>query len=224
MQMSSREHDQTCIDSKPNDEDKSSGREYRATVVIAVPSWLCSTLASDAMDGQGALPVWILPMVPGRRIAGWVCTASITENDNLGLRQAIAGGPIDGTVLVAIGSPTGTRAIIGDILATWMLARGFEALVTDGLVRDSAQLRQMDLGIWCRGVTPVASTRKGPGTVGISVRCGEVNVSPGDLLVADDDGVVVSPAHVPALLRLAEQRLHRDEAMKEQIRRGLAPD
>jgi regulator of RNase E activity RraA len=176
------------------------------------------------MDGQGVLPGWIVPIVPGRRVAGWVCTASIAESDSLGLRQAIARGPIEGTVLVALGSPSGDRAIIGDIVAAWMLSRGFEALVTDALVRDSAQLRKMSLAFWCRGVTPVASTHAGPGSVAIPLTCGSVTVAPGDLLVADDDGVIVTSANrVPELLASAEKRLHRDEERADQVRRGLAP-
>src|ERR1051325_1495151 len=108
--------------------------------VTDLPDWLTSTLASDARGGDGALPGWIRPLRPGQHTIGVASTATLAGGGHLGLRQAIEKGPAPGPVLVAFGSMTGDRAVIGDVLGNWLLARGFTALITDGLVRDSARL------------------------------------------------------------------------------------
>jgi len=193
--------------------------------VTDLPDWLTSTLASDARGGDGALPGWIRPLRPGQHTIGVASTATLAGGDNLGLRQAIEKGPAPGTVLVAFGSMTGDRAVIGDVLGNWLLARGFTALITDGLVRDSARLAALGLPVWCRGPIPVGSTHQGPGRMGVAVDCGGVVVEPGDVIVADDDGVVTWPARsVGSLVGLAEARMVRDESRIERVRRGLAPD
>jgi 4-hydroxy-4-methyl-2-oxoglutarate aldolase len=193
--------------------------------IETVPGWLSATLASDASDGMGVLPDWIRPLRPMSRLAGFVCTASIAEGDSLGIREAVERGPREGTILVAFGSPTSTKAVIGEVFGTWLWSRGFTALVTDGLARDTAQLRQLRLSVWCRGVTPIGSTRNGPGTTATAISTVESWVSPGDLLVSDDDGIVVWPRdRVTQLLVLARRRFERDEARLGRIRSGHPPD
>jgi regulator of RNase E activity RraA len=114
---------------------------------------------------------------------------------------------------------------VGELLGSWLVTNGFAGFVSDGLVRDSTQLRSLDLGVWCRGVTPVASTRIGPGGPDVPVSCGAVTVSPGDVVIADDDGVVVWPAaRVEQLLGEARARLRWDRTRIERIRAGQPPD
>ena len=188
--------------------------------VLELPDWLTSTLASDAMEGEGAMD-GPLPIRSGQLIAGYVTTVAVAAGDNLELRQAIERGPDPGPVLVVAPAGPSNRAVIGDLMGAWMAGRGFWAVILDGRVRDVAALRSLDLQVWCRGVTPVAAGRAGGGQGRGPVRCAGVAVSPGDVVVADDDGVVVWPAaRVEELLERARKRLESDKARAAEIAAG----
>jgi 4-hydroxy-4-methyl-2-oxoglutarate aldolase len=188
--------------------------------MIELPEWLTSTLAADARDGEGAMD-GPLPIRSGQLIAGYVSTVTVGAGDNLELREAIRRGPDPGPVLVVASSTLSDRAAMGDLMAGWMMGRGFRAAIVDGKVRDVAALRTLDLQVWCRGVTPVAAAKAGGGRLGGEVLCAGVMVSPGDVVVADDDGVVVWPgAKVEELLELARKRLESDLRRQAEIAGG----
>ncbi len=158
------------------------------------PVWLASTLASDASEGRGVLPLWIAALKPGVCVVGHAFVVLMSQDDNLSVREAITSVHVPGTVLVAAGGSVSRTATIGDLMALEMRNAGIVALVTDGLVRDAGELRQMQgFGVWCRGVTPIASQKKGPAIVGGSVSIGGTFIQDGDLVIADDDGVVIWP-------------------------------
>lgn len=184
--------------------------------------WLTSTLASDAAGGRGVLPEWIRPLRPGAWAAGYACTVAIGTDDNRFMPLAIERGPLAGRILVAGGGARSRGSCLGGLTGLQMVVEGFEAFVTDGLVRDAAELGRLPLGVWSRGVTPTASAKLGPGSVGAAVSCGGVLVHEGDLVVADDDGAVVWPrADVEQLLVRARQRLDADTARQEELERRL---
>jgi 4-hydroxy-4-methyl-2-oxoglutarate aldolase len=188
--------------------------------MLEPPDWLTSTLAADAGGGEGAMD-GLLPIRDSQAIAGYATTVVVAEGDNLDLREAVRRGPDPGPILVVGGSPTSRRAVLGDLFASWIQSRGFRAVVVDGRVRDSASLRTLELLVWCRGVTPVAAAKRGGGRVGGQVSCGGVVVAPGDLVVADDDGVVVWPGErVPDLLELARRRLSSDQERAARVAAG----
>jgi 4-hydroxy-4-methyl-2-oxoglutarate aldolase len=190
------------------------------SAVIELPDWLTSTLASDAVDGEGAMD-GPLPIRSGQLIVGYASTVAVAAGDNLELREAIRRGPDPGSVLVVASTGPSSRAVMGDLMAAWMVARGFRAAIVDGRVRDVAALRTLELQVWCRGVTPVAANKAGGGQVGGEVRCADVAVSPGDVVVADDDGVVVWPAaRVEGLLERARKRLESDQKRAAEIAGG----
>jgi 4-hydroxy-4-methyl-2-oxoglutarate aldolase len=179
--------------------------------VPEVPAWLTSTLASDAAGGDGVME-GLAPIRVGQLFAGYASTVTVAEGDNQQLREAATMGPQPGRVLVVAGSPASRRAVMGDLVATYLQNQGFRAVVLDGRVRDVAELRTLSLQVWCRGVSPIASSKQGGGRVGGSVACAGVTVAPGDLVVADDDGVVVWPGtRVAQLLDLALERLRKDQ-------------
>jgi len=185
--------------------------------VIEIPDWLTSTLASDAMAGKGAMD-GPLPIRSGQLIAGYASTVLVATADNLDLGKR---GPDPGPVLVSASAGPSNRAAMGDLSAASMILRGFRAAIVDGRVRDVAALRTLPLQVWCRGVTPVAPGKAGGGQVGGEVRCAGVSVKPGDVVVADDDGVVVWPAtRVEELLERARQRLESDLARQAEIAAG----
>ncbi len=182
-------------------------------------TWLSTTLASDASNGEGVLPEWIRPLRPGVRVIGTATTCLVAKGDNKGVRDAIAAGPATGAVLVVGGAADSPAAIMGGLVAEALSMNGFRAVVTDGLVRDSNEVAE-HIKVWCRGTTPRAPAKNGPGSVGQPVEIGGVTVHPGDFVVCDDDGVVVWPAAaVNALKQKARDRDAKDMARAANLRR-----
>lgn len=177
-----------------------------------IPAWLSSTLASDASGGKGALPSWVRALSPEAVVAGPALVVAIAHDDNRAMQDVPGAVTRPGTVLVVSGGAESRTAILGDLMARELLAAGIVGVVTDGLIRDSIEVARVGLPVWARGVTPVASTKEGPGYVGGSVPMGGLVVSDGDLVVADADGVVVWPAaDIDDRLTAADARRRADD-------------
>ncbi len=131
----------------------------------------------------------------------------MAADDNLFMQRAIEAGPATGPVLVVAGAERSRAAVMGGNVASRLAARGFSAVISDGLVRDSAEIRELGLPVWSRGVTPMRPAKNGPGSLGHPVLCAGILVRPGDLVVADDDGVVVWPRDRIQDLLAAARRL-----------------
>ena len=186
-------------------------------------AWLASTLASDASEGRGVLPSWIGSLKPEARAIGPAFVVLMSQDDNLSVREAMQAAHSPGSVLVVAGGGTSRTATIGGLMALEMQNKGIIALVTDGLVRDAREIRQMQqFNVWCRGVTPAASNKQGPAVVGGSVSIGWTLIRDGDLVIADDDGVVIWPKEqIDALLVKAEAKLQQDNARLAQLQQGF---
>src|SRR5436305_251179 len=107
------------------------------------PAWLTSTLASNATEGRGVLPPWIASLKRDARVVGPAFVALMSQDDNLSVREAIKASPPPGSVLVVAGGSTSRTATTGGLMALEMQQAGIVALVTDGLVRDAGEIRQM---------------------------------------------------------------------------------
>lgn len=187
-----------------------------------VPDWLTATLAADAVTSgaRGSsgsrhviLPGMLRPLRPEWRVIGPAYTVQASTDDNLAVNLAVKAPPPHGCVLVVGGHGLSQTATVGDLMAHEFRNLGVAAIVTDGLVRDAQELRALGLPIWCRGVTPIASVKIDPGRVGLGTVIGGVPVQDGDLVIADDDGVVVWPAaEYEALLRAAAVKREADDA------------
>ena len=128
----------------------------------------------------------------GRRsFAGPVRTVSCHE-DNALLRELLH-TPGSGNVLVVDGAGSRHTALVGDLIAGAALASGWSGLVLHGAVRDRAALSRLDLGIKALGTNPRRSAKTGAGAVDVPVTFGGVTFHPGDILHADDDGIVLLP-------------------------------
>jgi regulator of RNase E activity RraA len=174
--------------------------------------WLASTLAADAMEGQGVLPLAIRPLAPEYHIVGRVTVVGVTRDDNLELREAMARGPQSGPVLLVAGGAQSTQACMGGLMAREMYLRGFTALVTDAPVRDAAEIRASGLLVWSRGHSPSAPAKRGGGQIGTPIRFGDTAARAGDLMIADEDGVVIWPwERYDELLARAQARMRSDE-------------
>jgi 4-hydroxy-4-methyl-2-oxoglutarate aldolase len=182
------------------------------------PEWLAATLASDATEGQGVLPNFILPLQPASRVVGPARVVLMSQDANLAIRKFMAAPLTPDTVLVVAGGSTSRTATIGGLLALEMQNAGIAGLITDGLVRDSQEIRQLGFRVWCRGVTPIASQKNGPAKVGGSVSIGGIVIRDDDLVIADDDGVVIWPQElIEKLLIRAEAKFLLDNKRLAQL-------
>jgi 4-hydroxy-4-methyl-2-oxoglutarate aldolase len=127
----------------------------------------------------------------------------------------------EGDVLVVTNTAPSTHGMFGELLATSLIARGVGALVTDAGVRDTAELREMGFAVWSRHVSCEGTVKASPGSVNVPVVLGGVVVRPGDVVCADDDGVVVVARDEAAwALDRARQRVAREEATRARLAAG----
>ena len=182
------------------------------------PDWLSATLASDALaalsiEGRVVLAGTTQTIKPNCRTIGPAYVVLASQDDNQVVTRLLANPPQPGSVLVIAGHSASHTATVGGLLAQEMQLVGFVALVTDGLVRDVQELRQLKMPIWCRGATTRASAKRNPGLIGEPIVIGGALVQQGDLVIADDDGVVFWPlADIEKLLTQAQVKLDSDNA------------
>jgi 4-hydroxy-4-methyl-2-oxoglutarate aldolase len=144
----------------------------------------------EAIGRRGFVGPRIRPIQQGVRIAGSAVTVSSHPGDNLMIHAAVEVCQ-EGDVLVVTNTAPSTHGMFGDLLAGSLLARGVRALVIDAGVRDTADLRAMGFAVWSQYVSCEGTVKASPGSVNVPVVLGGLVVNPGDVVCADDDGVVV---------------------------------
>ena len=174
----------------------------------------------DAMNGRGALDYRIKPLDPAMRFVGTALTAQAGARDNLAALAALDHLRPGDVLVIATQGFTGT-ATLGDNMARIAKLKGAVAVVTDGLVRDVAELLEIGLPCFCCGVTPNSAFPSGPGAVGLPLALGEVMVDAGDLVLGDRDGVVVVPrARLAEISARLEQVADAEATMHAQVAAG----
>ncbi|HAF09651.1 MAG TPA: dimethylmenaquinone methyltransferase [Chloroflexi bacterium] len=187
--------------------------------MAVLPSWLTATLASDATQGRGVVQPGLRPLDPAWRIAAPALVIQASPDDNQAVVTALQASPPAGVVLVVSGHATSRTATIGDIMAADFAAHGVVGLITDGLVRDASEIRKLGFPVWCRGTTPTAPNKAAPGRVGGSVDLGGAVVRDGDIVIADDDGIVIWPREdIEGLVAKADARRRSDAERLAKIR------
>ncbi|MGH9215014.1 MAG: 4-carboxy-4-hydroxy-2-oxoadipate aldolase/oxaloacetate decarboxylase [Acidimicrobiales bacterium] len=145
----------------------------------------------EAIGRRGFAGPQLRPIQQGTRLAGTAVTVSSHPGDNLMIHAAVEVCQ-EGDVLVVTSTAPSTHGVFGELLASSLRARGVRALVTDAGVRDTAELREMGFAVWSQHVSCQGTVKASPGSVNVPVVLGgHVVVSPGDVVCADDDGVVV---------------------------------
>jgi 4-hydroxy-4-methyl-2-oxoglutarate aldolase len=174
----------------------------------------------DAMGGVGALDWRIKPIV-GASLFGVALTCDCGPGDNLALLAATEQSQPGDVLVAATGAFTGA-AVVGDLLLGIARNRGVVGFVTDGLVRDVANLEALNLPVYAAGVTPNSPGKRGPGAVGLPIVCGGLVVSSGDVVIGDSDGVVVVPrARIEMTLANLERVNAAEAGMMRRVRDGL---
>jgi 4-hydroxy-4-methyl-2-oxoglutarate aldolase len=177
----------------------------------------------DAMNGRGALEHVIKPLDPKSRFVGSALTARAGARDNLAVVAALDLIQPGDVLVIATQGFTGT-ATLGDNMARMAKMRGAVALVTDGMVRDAAEIVELGIPCFCCGVTPNSAFPSGPGEVGLPLALGEVLVAAGDLVLGDADGVVVVPrAELAAVTARLEQVAAKEVEMHARVAGGEIP-
>ncbi|MGE3288621.1 MAG: RraA family protein [Pseudonocardia sp.] len=185
---------------------------------------LSSAVVCDVLGGDRVLDSSIGPVGDGRRVAGQAVTVHNGPGSNLGVHVALeVAGPGDVIVLSPSSPGDAAYGLWGGIANSCGLARALGGVVADGFVRDTRAIRHAGLPVWARGSDPRSGTKDRLVGVNVDVLCGGVLVRPGDVVVADDDGIaVVRIEDVDDVLDDGLRRLRWEEEMTHRVGRGEA--
>lgn len=169
------------------------------------PCTLADVLTKEQVMDFGVRSLW--SGTP--RVAGPAYTVRCAARDNLMLHAAVYRAAPGSVVVMEAGD---VEYAVADVAACDVAQkRGVAAFIIDGLIRDLAEIRRFGFPVFTRGVMPIPGGKEGLGALGRPVRCGGVRVEAGDMVVADEEGVVVPRARAEAVLAAAQARAAKEE-------------
>jgi 4-hydroxy-4-methyl-2-oxoglutarate aldolase len=171
---------------------------------------LATTAISDIIDLSSVMRFSIQPLWPEMpRIAGPAFTVRTPRHDNLMLHAAIYRAEPGDVIVVEAGDES--MAVAGGNVCAVARKRGVAGFIVDGVIRDIAESRANGFPLFARGRSPIPAAKEGPGEINHPIRCGGVVVHPGDIVVADDEGIVVVPlARAAEVLKKAQAKAEAD--------------
>ncbi len=171
----------------------------------------------EAIGRRGFVGPHITPIQTGTRLAGSAITVSSHPGDNLMTHAAVSVAQPGDVIIVSHTAPS-THGGFGDLLATSMQAIGVVAFLTDAAVRDTSDLREMGFPCWSQYISCQGAVKATPGSVNVPIRFGETIVNPGDVVCADDDGVVVvARDEAEWALEMSNKRLENESATRARL-------
>ncbi len=174
----------------------------------------------EALGRTGLMKPYIRPIYPAARAAGSAVTVSSHPGDNLMIHAALSVCGA-GDILVVTTTSESTDGMFGELLGVSCQAHGVVGLIIDAGVRDTSELTAMDFPVWAKAVSAQGTVKSTAGSVNIPVVCAGAAVAPGDVVVADADGVVIVPRErAAAVARLGRERMVNEEKTRERLRAG----
>ena len=174
----------------------------------------------EAQGRQGLLRPYMRPIYPTAHAAGTAVTVSSQPGDNLMIHAAVEVLK-PGDFLIVTTTSESTDGMFGDLLGVSCATHGAVGLIIDAGVRDTAELTSMQFPVWAKAISGQGTVKATPGSVNIPVVCAGALINPGDVVVADADGVVVVPRERAAeVAKLGQARVAKEEQTRDRLRKG----